>query len=373
MRASYVPLVKTLKAEFDALGHVSRQSADGILPLFDLDVIKKDNQGSSGFSEVGNVTEKFIDKKARLIDDFWHGREAMIDAYHWFPADSVESGEHVLHYFYNQLMVLGVKALPVVGYDRWEDESYRIAMKGLRDVAGSIFCLRLDINAIEDFDESDFFLGNIQSIVDGLGLVPSQSLVLIDHGDVAQINVEDIVFVTKGMIRLLKTVGFEKFAMSGCSLPPSVDQAVAMVDSEGVVIRKEMLAWKNVYKASLCSVLLYSDYCVRGPKSNNGIQNPHINGKIRYTTKDQFFVVRGHSMQYPGKGEQMYGLAKKVINSNHYMGGSFSWGDSRIEDCSLQKFKGNACNWIAIDTNHHIGFVLSEVAEFVSRVRQGLV
>ncbi len=43
---------------------------------------------------------------------------------------------------------------------------------------------------------------------------------------------------------------------------------------------------------------------------------------------------------------------------------SFSWGDSRINDCSKRLFKGNLGGWVAIDRNHHLQFVLFDVLEF---------
>ncbi len=60
----------------------------------------------------------------------------------------------------------------------------------------------------------------------------------------------------------------------------------------------------------------------------------------------------------------MWELAQKIINSGHYLGAKFSWGDSEILRCSNKEFKGNAGQWIAIDTNHHLAYVIAEVAEF---------
>ena len=65
------------------------------------------------------------------------------------------------------------------------------------------------------------------------------------------------------------------------------------------------------------------------------------------------------------KGEQYYALAEMVISSPHYLGAGFSWGDKRILDCSNELFKGNSTNWVGIDTNHHIEYVLAELMEFM--------
>jgi hypothetical protein len=69
-------------------------------------------------------------------------------------------------------------------------------------------------------------------------------------------------------------------------------------------------------------------------------------------------------MQFGTKGAQMYDLAKTVVDSIHYMGEDFSWGDERILACSNGEFKGSSTEWIAIDTNHHLAWVVAEVKEF---------
>lgn len=65
----------------------------------------------------------------------------------------------------------------------------------------------------------------------------------------------------------------------------------------------------------------------------------------------------------------MYDLAKKLVESQHYLGPEFSWGDSQILQGSLgQGTPGNSTTWIAIDTNHHIAYVVAEVMEFEKSV-----
>ena len=60
----------------------------------------------------------------------------------------------------------------------------------------------------------------------------------------------------------------------------------------------------------------------------------------------------------------MYKLAQTLIESSHYMGEPFSWGDWRIAECGREKFKGAAAQWITIDTSHHLTYVVAEVEEF---------
>ena len=70
-------------------------------------------------------------------------------------------------------------------------------------------------------------------------------------------------------------------------------------------------------------------------------------------------------MTKPPKGRQHWDLAQVVIDSGHYLGPDFSWGDNEILRCSKKEFPGgNAHTWIKIDTNHHLAYVVAEVSEF---------
>lgn len=93
-----------------------------------------------------------------------------------------------------------------------------------------------------------------------------------------------------------------------------------------------------------------------------------MNGKIRYTIENSYFIARGHSLRQDNKTAQNNVLAKAIVDSHHYMGASFSWGDSRIMDCSQGHFVGSPTTWISIDTNHHISSLTTEIYEFTSQL-----
>ncbi|MEJ0097483.1 MAG: hypothetical protein WDM84_05495 [Bauldia sp.] len=86
---------------------------------------------------------------------------------------------------------------------------------------------------------------------------------------------------------------------------------------------------------------------------------------MRYAIKKEIFVVRGHSFEWDGGSHaQMRQLAEILRSSKHYLGDAFSWGDQRISQCAAGAFVGSPGSWIAIDTNHHLTFVVHEVEEF---------
>jgi hypothetical protein len=368
MQHSYIPILKTLAAEFKALKELKRANMRKLLPLFDVPRIGESVMKIKAYKDCPTVKAMYLADKARSIASVWSGRPAMLDAFHWSPDEVTETGEHILPYIYRRLEAFGVPVIPVIGYDRWGSKAYRLALASLDLPADRLYCLRLDITAIDDAAEPDFLTENIDQILSELGIHASRCIALVDFADVGTIPVAELQARAERIFEVLAQFDFHSWSTAGCSLPSTIDGAVKNPDTVGKVMRRELLVWQAILALYPAAPIAFGDYGVRSPKSNEGIHNPHTNGKIRYTIDQHFLVARGHSMQLPGKGEQMWSLAEKVMNSPHFMGPDFSWGDARIVECTQKAFKGGAAQWIEIDTNHHLVYVLAEVDELVGKV-----
>jgi hypothetical protein len=101
-----------------------------------------------------------------------------------------------------------------------------------------------------------------------------------------------------------------------------------------------MVLWKDVREKYPEMPIYFGDYGVRGPNTNQGVPNPHTNGKIRYTIENQYFIARGQPMTKPPKGQQHWALAEAIIGSGYFLGPDFSWGDNEIQRCSNREFPG---------------------------------
>ncbi len=360
MNTTYFPILKALAAEFSALENAKSKHADRLVPVFEIPKVpdtKKYNQSSTPKAE-------FIHDVCQGIGGIWEGKAAMFDIYQWDPAEVIESGEHVASHVYNSLKSVGVEIIPVVGYDRWSVQDYQLALKSVSRGHAGIFCIRLDHIAFEDSAEPDFFQENLEDILNVLELSPKNCHLILDFEDVTPIAVIDLLSKFETLFALVTSYGFMSYSIAGCSLPKAINEAVKKPNTCGTVLRKEMLLWKGAREIFPKMPIFFGDYGVRGPNSNQGVPSPHTNGKIRYTIDQEYFIARGQSNQLPPKGEQMWRLAQIIVNSVHYLGPQFSWGDKEIMRCSNKEFKGNAGQWIAIDTSHHLAHVVVEVAEF---------
>jgi len=365
MIPNYLPILKAKLGEFQALTNAKQAHLRRMLPLFEVGRIGEKTRNAARFKESSALTCAYLDEIVQKIATVRKGRAVLVDAFQW-PADATtETGEHIMPYMYFRLQSMGVDVVPVIGYDRWDSRAYRLAMQGFELSADGYYCLRLDSHAIEDAEDSTFFEESLRNILDDLGVEPRRCAVLLDFGDVTAMSLEGLVEQGEMVMHILAPLGFKFFATAGCSLPPSIDRAVHKQNSTGKVMRKELLLWQALRMGYPRVRWLFGDYGVRGPNAADDITAPDANGKIRHTIGQNHFVVRGHSVRTGDKGAQMHRLAREVVNSPHYMGEDFSWGDAEILARSRRDTRpGNHTTWIAIDTSHHVAWVTAEIEEF---------
>ena len=62
-----------------------------------------------------------------------------------------------------------------------------------------------------------------------------------------------------------------------------------------------MVLWRAMRVENSSIEWLYGDYGVRGPNSADDIVVPDMNGKIRYTIGQNYYVLRGQSVRKGGQ------------------------------------------------------------------------
>jgi len=108
--------------------------------------------------------------------------------------------------------------------------------------------------------------------------------------------------------------------------------------------------------------LIFADYGVSGvlpPPDFQPYMQPSTN--IRYTTDDEWVVLKGSSFRKHG-GAEFTRMAKELVALPEYKGSNYSWGDEMIELCAIGTKHGNPSTWRKIGTSHHIAFVLDQLA-----------
>jgi len=363
MIPQYVPILRAKAAEVAALEHLKTHQHEQILPLFDVPRFTEKTNKLVKYKTKSNPIECYLDDIATQVASVRRNNSVLIDMHNWKSTATIETGEHALRYIIKNLNSKKVLTIPVIGYDRWEDNfEYQNALKSITNTNGK-YCLRLESYAFSDMVE-EHFQETLDNIINTLNLNTGNCSVILDFGDLTNSSIPDIEVKIAEALNALSPYRFHYISVAGCSVTTIINDMVPKVDSDKVIIRKEMVAWRASKKYSNASNLVFGDYGVVNPTAQIDIIAPHANGKIKYTISNNYFVVRGHSRSKGNKGAQMYDLAKVIINSPYFMNEDFSWGDSQILDCSKELLKGNLAQWISFDTNHHISAVLSEVFEF---------
>ena len=311
MSTIYFPILKALSAELAALEQMDQWNANQMIPLFEIPIITDQIRDKKKYRNCPTIKADYLDDTSEKIGGIWEGRRAMFDMYHWYPDETIESGEHVIPYTYSALKNMGVDTVPIVGYDRWSDLEYQLALMSISKTHPREFCIRLDHTAFEDAAEPKYFQDNLQDILTTLEISSANCRVILDFEDVTSLLITDMLSKFELLLALISSYGFLGFSIAACSLPKTIDRAVKKPNTCAKVLRKEMLLWKNARKQFPQLPINFGDYGVRGPHTNEGIRSANTNGKIRYTIDNQYFIERGHSISKPPKGEQMWELAPK--------------------------------------------------------------
>jgi hypothetical protein len=366
MVPSHVAILKANKGELEAVRNLDDGTARKVLPLFEIGRLTDTLRERKYIRESSTPTMAHLNRVLDAVGKAWPTRLAMVDGYHWPANARAENGDHVIAYMVARLRALDMSIVPVIGYDRWGNAEYRLALQTIPARDDGQFCLRLDSSAIEDAAEPKHFQDTILDIIDELELDPACCSVLLDFADISMdtMSVEKLLTLADNLIRQLQTFGFHHYAVAGCSLPTTINLAVSNRDFLGAVLRKEILVWQTLRLNFPNVIVVSGDYGVRGPTTTE-IRSKYTNGKIRHTVKKQTIVVRGHPFSDDHNYDQMHQLAAIIVKSKHFLGAGFSWGDSQILQCSqLARGLTDTSRWIAIDTNHHLTFVVQEVEEF---------
>lgn len=363
MRITYTPILHAKQGEFIALSHLSDAKRATMLPLFDIGEFTQRMHDIKRYQSTGAPVKAYLDWVAQEIHAAATGMPVMIDAFGWQPDATTEGGELPTAYTVRKLLKLGHRVVPIIGLDRWDDESYRESLANLPAEALSFCTIRIDADDTDDLNDIE---ERLASVLEEMNIDPCDTGILLDFGSVFGKDDEDIAARAIRFFNHFGADGYRFYSMAGCSMPASIDKAVKKHDSTGMLARVEMLAWQKVREARPLLPVIYGDYGVRGPTS---IDKPvkHVNGKIRYTINGAFFIARGQSVKVENS-VQMYRLAKIVKGSPHYMGRQYSWGDSELHARATYvpgtkpKVKPGWSNeWIRFDTSHHLTHVVTEV------------
>ena len=365
MNPYYIPILQIKKGELDALSHLKSSTQKVIRPIFELPILTDDAlRRSKKLRESNAPLMMHINSKVESVTNISGEIAFYFDIRGWASNATVESGEHVISHFSRRLTDNEVAVNPVINYNYWDDPDYQKAITSLPVTPKSHFLVRLSGDALEDIDDREYFLHRFNEILSALPTDSSPVAVQIDFSDVTHISPTEMQELTESVISTLSLYNLEFISLSGSSMPIFSSDMVKEENSAAIHLRREFNAWQALRTAYPSEKIILGDYGINNA-TIGGFPNPHANGKIRYTISSQFFIARGHSKLKGDGFAQFHRLSAIIMDSKYFMGTAFSWADHRIKECrDMITGPGSLTSWIAHDTNHHIEFVTTEIAEF---------
>lgn len=351
----YVPILKWKRGEQRALQELPNTLREKFTPLIEIVPVPYDYVNDTPaktidqhLANVGEqIKETWIPNRPLFIDLFWLGED-----------ERMEDGSHPLNFIMNEVRKRNFLAIPVIGYER--DDDYKAEVKHAIEEDSLGVCIRLEDDDFLDIES------RLDSLIGYLEIDNSQVDILIDLKDISPDDEKKNILSIISIINSIPKINEWRTLTLACTTFPETLSVVAS-DSTGFIPRSEWKIWSELKnkKIPIQRMPTYGDYAIANPLYNE--VDPRLmrmSANIRYTTKDDFMIIKGKAIKKNG-WKQVCSMSEKLIKHPLYCGKDFSWGDEYIYICATEKCNtGNAETWRKVGTNHHITFVINQLSSF---------
>ncbi|QYM91249.1 beta family protein [Dickeya zeae] len=357
---SYVPILKTKRAEFSAITQLASQVKSSIAPIFEIEPVPLDPDTDVPEKTYNSLLDGFGRKLLSSCTDIniIYIDGLLIDERFIDPVDYPPMANAV-----NQARTAGLHVIPVSSPTR--TTSY---LNQIDSLIQNEVCLRLTMT---DLANPQLVSGYITRL-----RIPYENIdVVIDLRDTISNGAFESgqsYMLALGLINNLTNLNkFRRVILSAGSFPVDLSEISVGVYSQP---RFEWLLWQQLYRSNdLERKIIYSDYGVQHPDYTRlATRFPSVSASVRYTGNDDFWVFRGKSAnQY---GYDQYGShSQSIVSHPEYSGQQFSAGDqdifnyasvyaSHIQSPSPNNKFGSPEVWRRIGQNHHITKVVEQLA-----------
>jgi hypothetical protein len=348
----YVPIVKGKEGEFAALEALYEDARSGVTPLIELAGVPFDYVNDRPAKELHDHLSGVAE---RLKKAWGTGREMYVDIPWAHDEEVLADGRVAIDAVLEDCRASDLTVVPVITRNKSSQYVSAVARH-----APSNVCLRL---MLDDFAEEVDLDSDLNRIVATIGLEAAAVDLVLDLGDLGK-DGRDLIVARYALGAVPRVEDWRRVILAAASFP----EDLSAVDAATVRMlpRREWLLWTTLQrkpKQLQRPDLIYSDYGIAHPVPRE--LDPRVmrmSASIRYTTAESWLVVKGRNVRQFGF-EQYFELARTLTQRAEYSGAGFSWGDSYIAQCAAgTSGPGNATTWRKVGTNHHISFVVSQLA-----------
>jgi len=348
----YVPILRWKEAERTALSQLHESDSISITPLIELvpeNFIRKERKGKITILNTDGVINKLVGQLYRS----WGERPFFIDQWLLPPTIIKQDTSYLLEMLGGCARIHNLSLIPVTGLSR--DALYQASVEKVLGVDHQGACLRLFIDDIT----SATFKEDIDTILALLKL-PLESLDIIIDLRVTDQNAPTFDALCSQIPYLGK---WRNLIIASGAFPQ--DLSKLRKNDVHYLERTDWVSWKDqVTSNSLTRIPIYSDYTIQHAKYVAREGQSYPSASIRYTSDEYWLIMRGEAIKRDGPGSaQWQANATLLCDMPEYCGPTFSEGDKYIKEISLQrKETGNTTTWLGAGINHHLTFVVRQLA-----------
>jgi hypothetical protein len=224
------------------------------------------------------------------------------------------------------------------------------------------FGVAISSGALDDHES----MARAMEMLASMGLTPERCLVVADFHD-ADLSMPEVVapIIGAALEGLRASAQWQQIIFQGTNFP---ETNPAEPGSYSLVPRSEWLAWKKAvaFDPETADLLMFGDYAADCARIAFGGSGGAAIRHYRYATSDSWLVQRGPK---GGKdGAIMRAVCAAILASGKFAGADFSSADDYIfKTAHGGAGPGNAKDWRAVNTTHHITRVVRDVGRVKGR------
>jgi len=351
----YVPILRWKQAEQTALAQLYEHDSSCLTPLIELvpeNFVHKDSKGRTTKLSTGEV----INRVGGQLSRYWGERPFFIDLW-LLPPDILKQREDNFFVMLGQYAsTLKLSLIPVTGIAR--DGAYQSAVCTVHGTHNQGACVRL---SLEDIERATL-AKDIDDLLSLLQLRPESVDLIIDF----KITNSSTAPIFGTLCKVIPNIDrWRNFVVASSAFPE--DLSALQKNDIHKIERTDWKSWKDQTTAmpSLPRIPTYSDYTIQHALYLTRRGGARYSASIRYTAEDYWLIMRGEDVfREDGPGfDQWPAQAVLLCDLPEYCTETFSEGDKYIKQMSLQrKQTGNIVTWLRAGFNHHMTFVVRQLA-----------
>lgn len=354
----YVPILLTRQGERHALRVISPTVRAALRPLFVVHPVATDPR--TGLPKMS--VEQHITKIAKELVKDWGVDPAFIDLSWVDTSQPMPNGTHAVEWFVGLADSLGLKLAPAISAGH--DPAYRAAAVSAAHGVGTTLCLRLTPQEWHDLG-TPVGDGRLAGLLAETGRPATDVHLILDFGaEITATTSLAIAAIRPALQSLPLAYDWASVTVAGTGMPVGTAEVGAGGAAE--LPRLEWILWQQLTGPGYRRPS-FGDYAVQHPDPRSDFNPLFMDSaaQLRYTISQAWFVARGRGVRKVGH-DQIRGLAQQVCAHPEYASASFSWGDDWLYQCANGTCRPGAQGvWRKVTTNHHLTFVVSQLANLV--------